>query len=373
MPIPHDEVVPDKIDPSQVIPDNEVQMDKHPDTPRSRLNELLASLPKNAGEVPKMANGQPVPMVIPMAPIAGVGGNMTAPLIQKATSTLGQIGTAGLEGAIQAGLPGAVGGEDISKTAIKSAGGGLGGLLGGAFAKGFSKVSDVLGQKASGLKDYITGRGNTLLDEGVPSFTREGAQNAIQKSLATRGGQLEEAVGGIKGAVDSMQAGKVIDEAGSQFITRGGNIPNSVIPEVNMIATRAEDVAARGATSPLEALDYKRIAQIEGWSKEGNPMQNLGSDLARREAGAYGKALEDAYGSQNQGIPNAVQEANKKLSAVLDVKRALSGDESLSKALDYTTQPTTAALAYAAKHAGSASKATAKALGSVIGRTQSKE
>lgn len=272
------------------------------------------------------------------------------PLSAGAASAIGNLASSGaiaslapasLPVAVSAGLSSAaIGGlskpegEDSLESRAKNAG--ISGLLGtGAALAGqaASKSADWLAQKSVGLKDYLSGRGTTLLEEGVPSLTKGRALKAADASLERQGNNLENAVKTIKSTVDSHKAAQAIDSAGSMFSTRGGYIPESVTPEVNMIASRAEDVASRGKLPALEALDLKRIAQREGWSKAGNPLQNLGSDLARREAGAYGAELSSAYGAENVGKPNLVSEANKRLSAVLDATQTLNKDPTLAEVL----------------------------------------
>jgi hypothetical protein len=262
-----------------------------------------------------------------------------------------------LSGAKTGAMQGAGESMDKPELAQRATSTGIGALIGGAgtaIGEGLSKAGDWAAQKAVGLKDYISGRGTTLTEQGVPGLTKGGMLQNVEKAVSDRGGELENAVGQIKGTVDSHLAANQIDQAGKQFITREGNIPSSVMPEVNSVVARTEDVAARGGVSPSEALDYKRIAQREGWSKGGTARSNLDSDLARREAGGYGKSLSEAYGKQFPGQVNKVEDANQKLSALLDAKRSLDKDPTLIDVLKPILNPAASAGAYAGTYGGKA-------------------
>lgn len=192
---------------------------------------------------------------------------------------------------------------------------------------GLTKIPDKLMQMAVGAKKYIPGMGTKLIDEGVVG-TKGMMQKQVGQKLAQRGAELDKAVTSIPGKVESAPIAAEVSALGEKYQTPGGIIPDAVKPEYEKVINAANDVASRGAVDPKEALALKRIAGGIGY-KEGDPLAKLISRIAQKEERGYANALEQGYAKANPTGPNAVQEANESLSALIGAKKGLTRPESL--------------------------------------------
>lgn len=194
---------------------------------------------------------------------------------------------------------------------------------------GVSSVGDRLMQKAVGLKKYIPGVGDSLVEQGVGG-TKGMMQGQIASGLEEQGGRLQDAVSSIPGKIDNSEVAQQVSDVANKYRTSLGRVPEAVQGEMGLVNKTAQDIGNRGMTSPQEALDFKRIAQQVGY-KQGEPLSKLASQLAQKESSGYGSALENAYQqSAGEGAPNVVADANEKLSALLRGKKGLNAPESLS-------------------------------------------
>ncbi len=193
---------------------------------------------------------------------------------------------------------------------------------------GLSQVPDKLMQKAVGLKKFIPGVGETLMDEGVVG-TKAGMAKQVESKLGARDADLDAAVAKIKGPISSEPVANEVTGLKSRYTTSDGYTPEVAAPEATAVANSAKDIGAREAASPQKALELKRIAAKVGY-KEGEPLARLKSELAQAESRGYGQQLERGYAESNPGVPNAVAESNSKLSALMKAKRGLDTPESLT-------------------------------------------
>lgn len=191
------------------------------------------------------------------------------------------------------------------------------------------KVPDYLMQKAVGMKKYIPGVGSELLDQGIMGSKGQ-MRGQIGSALDTQGQRLENAVQGLDGTVDSQGVADKVSGNLNKYSTSTGIVPEQVRPEFDRVSEIAGDIADRGPVSPKDALKLKRIAGSVGY-KEGNPLTKLDSRLAQDEGAEYGGQLEKLYSDQNPGLPNQVQDANSKLTALLRGQKALSTPETITK------------------------------------------
>lgn len=196
---------------------------------------------------------------------------------------------------------------------------------------GLSAIPDRLMQKAVGLKKYIPGVGDNLMEQGVRG-TKAGMTGQVGSKITQQDDILGRAVDSIKGNINSAPVADDVAAMGSRYTTPGGITPQSVASEAEKVAASAQDIAGRGAVAPQEALKLKRIAGEVGY-KYGEPLAKLNSRLAQKEGMGYGKALEEAYAQSVPNSPNMVAEANSKLSALLKAKKGLNAPESLASHL----------------------------------------
>lgn len=192
-------------------------------------------------------------------------------------------------------------------------------------------VGDRVMQAATGIKKYIPGLGTDLVDQGIVG-TKGMMKSQIAKKIGNESANLDQAVSQIPSRIAQEPVAKAVDSMASKYATEGGIVPEAVRPEFNKVSSTVEDIIGRGEVSPQEALKLKRIAQGIGY-KNGQPLAALESKLAQTEAGAYGRELEKGYAQANPEAPNAVEQANAKLSTLLKGQKGLNTPESVKRPL----------------------------------------
>lgn len=195
------------------------------------------------------------------------------------------------------------------------------GLKGAAEATGISQIPGRLLSRAVSMP-YKPGVSETLVKEGLMG-TQGAMKNQIASKLAQRGDELTSAVNEIPNQVSSEPVAEGLRGLLGKYATPQGIIPLSARPEYTAVASTAQDVAARGAVDPAEALAFKRIAENGAYSAADKPLSSVAAKLGQTEGRGYGQALENAYGSAFPGKENAVAQANTRLTALLGAKKGI--------------------------------------------------
>jgi hypothetical protein len=181
--------------------------------------------------------------------------------------TQGVLGSAALGGAASAGL------DSVS---------------GGA-----SKISDWLMQKAVGMKKYMPGVGNNLVDQGVWG-TKSGMAEQVPDLLAKEEGKLQDTVQGLTGTVNSKEIADAISNKAQQFTlpSTGQASPFSEL-ELQKVRDLADKTSKMGDLSASDLLALKRQGDYQAFTASGNPASSTDADLARTGANAARTALKE--------------------------------------------------------------------------------
>lgn len=228
-------------------------------------------------------------------------------------------------------------GEDFMGRA-KNAGKGAAVSLGlGLAGKGLAKAGDYAMQKAVGAKEYISGLGNRMADEGLIG-TKGMMRKQIENKLPLRERDLTAAIQSMQQKpISNAAAEAALRTKASGYMPKIGPegpmpIPTPDAPFVNSALTRAEEAATqRPELFPETMLDTARkIAKPAYNPQTGTPLTKFEHELSQAEAGAMKEQLKKA--AEAQGIP-AVREALAKEEALLKARRALGQKETLPEIL----------------------------------------
>lgn len=214
----------------------------------------------------------------------------------------------------------AIGGSFFPEKALNPVGNALGWAAG---KTGLNKLPDWLMQKAVGMKKFIPGVGDKLIDQRVmgPKMLMKGQ---ISNALDKTGKSIGRAVDEIPDAISSDAAAKSVGRLKDNFTTSSGYSPASAKPNLDIIDARAKDIAARPPMPAKEAFELKQIAQGEGYNPLGDPYAKIRGKTAQAEASGYSKTLSDAHANAMKfDTPQPLSELNSTFSALKQGEKAI--------------------------------------------------
>lgn len=219
----------------------------------------------------------------------------------------------------------------------------IGKLLGkAADYTGASKLPDWLMQKAVGMKKYIPGVGQELVDQGImgPAALMK---SQVKGKLGSTGQQIGQSVNEIPGNISHAPVAEELSQLKSQYTTPSGVTSSAMAPNLDKVTHRALEVAMRPDAPANELFGFKQLAQKEGYNKLGDPLAKVNSQLAQTEGSAYGKLLSDAYAKAHPENPEQLADLNKtyfslnKANRALDSKSGIGLESILKKTLPVPT------------------------------------
>jgi len=205
--------------------------------------------------------------------------------------------------------------------------GGMGGKaakkLGGWVAEktGLARIPDYLMQTAAGVKKYAKGMGNEMIDQGLWGFRGQMGKQA-EKKIPELAKQLQSEVANLppSAQISHPELARDVLNKAERFTPPSGQIPSADLPSVEAIKARANEIAGRVSSDPLEGLALKKQAGARGWRRD-LPTAGLENELNRAETVGYGKQLENLYSEANPGMPNKVTDLNRAQEALFKAKR----------------------------------------------------
>lgn len=187
---------------------------------------------------------------------------------------------------------------------------------------GLSSIPDKIMQAAVGMKKYIPGIGDNLMEQGVVG-TKSMMQNQISNKLQQEAINKDAILGSMSGRIDSGQISNKVKQMADKFSV-DGVVPANVRPQTDVIYNTAQDIASRGMVSPRQAGKYAQIAGNIGYQGD-KPVERLAGQVARTENTGYRQALENQYTNEfGDQVPNQVQDVYSKLEALVKGKQGLS-------------------------------------------------
>lgn len=190
---------------------------------------------------------------------------------------------------------------------------------------GLNKIPGKLMSSAVGLKKYIPGVGESLMDQGVI-----GTKGMMAEQVGTKLGEQEAAkqalLKDLPGTVDSQEVADSVKQLSDRYQTPGGIIPRVVKPEFQKVRGAVVDIANRGPVSAPEAGKLASIAGNLGYRGD-KPVQKLEGIIGQREHAGYREGIEKLYSQANPGQPNEVANTYQKLSSLIKAKRGLAAPE----------------------------------------------
>lgn len=192
-----------------------------------------------------------------------------------------------------------------------------------------SKLADFLQQKAVGMKKFVPGVGEKLMQEGVYG-TKGMMQKQIVQGLKSRGQELGDVVSKIKGNVSAKSLAEVFDNEAKSFATPGGITTPEASKMAEMAKQRAQEILSRGDLPAKEAQAVKLLVQRTEGYKGGEPLQKYSSKLAQKETSGLGDALEKLAGGTEQQ-PSAYANTNESFSALARGNKAINQPTKISQ------------------------------------------
>lgn len=190
------------------------------------------------------------------------------------------------------------------------------------------KIPDKMMQAAVGMKKYVPGVGDTLINEGVWG-TKSGMQEQIASKLQKEVANREAVLGSMSGRIDSGQISSKVAQMSNKFSV-DGVVPEAVRPQVGVIQKAAADIGSRGQVSPRQAGKFAQISGEIGYQGD-KPVERLAGQVARTENSGYRQALSDQYANEfGDSVPNKVDETYGKLAAFIKGKQGLSKAQPLN-------------------------------------------
>lgn len=161
-------------------------------------------------------------------------------------------------------------------------------------ASGIGSVADYSMQKAAGLKKYLKGVGNSLVDQGVWG-TKSGMLDQVSSKLPEVESQVQD-LAKTAGPIDSKEVAKRIMERASMNnrVTPSGLSTSGSSSDIDSILERAAEVEGRGSVSPADALSFARGAERNAYKlAPGEVRPGLNPELGQAEGRAYKGLLTD--------------------------------------------------------------------------------
>lgn len=221
-------------------------------------------------------------------------------------------------------LPSALvgGGANLPMNALK----GLGGLL----KRGGGKLQ----QAAVGMKKYIPGVGETLIEEGVRG-TKGGMAKKTAEQLAKREAETQAAVKAIQGKVMPEVAGEAVGRVGNKASVVGNAVDTPFVREAGKANRRIEQIYAKGPQSAEEALQQSRLLGKKAYKPDvggrtllpqESAKNTFDSELMRAEAKALKQGVQELAEREGQvGVAPLLQ----KESALIKAQSALQRPDSV--------------------------------------------
>jgi hypothetical protein len=263
------------------------------DRMRSSLEKGIANYKPKTGKenLDAAVTGTP-PLAMPLAAAPAV--------LQKVAGVFGNTATGrALGGGVQGGIQGALD-NPSDRLAGAARGAAIGGAMGVAsegIGKLLTKGGDVGMQAAVGRKKYTPGVGTTLADEGIVG-TKSMMTNQVNKGLASRAGQMEDLAEQATQAGQSINVGadalSMGDDAAKNFRVPGAQPSPNDVPKLSAVNEFVDDMAMRGAETPVQALARRRAAGQRSYAGREDPLQSLIGKLSKGEQQTYSKALKEA-------------------------------------------------------------------------------
>jgi hypothetical protein len=249
------------------------------------------------------------------------------PMMLAPETALGRIGIGAVSGAAQ----NAADRNDARPMAEKA---GWGAVRGGSLAtggelvaKGGNKLADWLMQKAVGMKKFLPGAGNTLVDEGMWG-TKNMMANQVGPKLDAAEEALQSAAGSLPGKADPKELANNMFARGQQrFVTPDSG---STSPLVQGDLDKVIDIASQTEKLPLQSgrdlVSIKRQGDWGGYTASGTPATALDSELGRMQ----GDWARSKLGDMSQGLETTVPDILKREQALTLAKKGLTRPDSLS-------------------------------------------
>lgn len=308
-----------------------------------QMQDRNLNIGKGATEALSMGNIKPGPIpgvedmpgmqglgkVLGTGTAAGLGGMGAGALMPKAAGLaagLGRTAINGLAGGAQGALQAPGEGETRSGNALRGAS--LGTLLGGAgeALSGIgSKVADKAMQYAVGMRKFIPGAGNRLVNQGLMG-TKDALEGQVGRKLPEVESQVQDLVQSMPNKTPASELADSVSKVGNKFKLSDGTIPDNVQPYADKVRSAAEGINKLGDRSAVDLLKLKRQGDYLGYTASGNPATSLEAELGQ----AQGDKARELLSSMSSG-----QTADKLADeqALILAKKALQKPESIHQGI----------------------------------------
>lgn len=203
--------------------------------------------------------------------------------------------------------------------------GGTIGAGGELVAKGAGKAADWAMQKAVGIKKYIPGVGNTLVDEGMVG-TKNMMAGQAESRLAAAENELQNAAASIPGTRPTNQLADAATQRGNKLVTPNSGI---TLPTVQGDLDKANDLAGwlrkQQPQTARDMVSLKRQGDWGSFTKAGDQATSMDADLGVAVANAARGELAD----MSKGLQTTIPDILKREQALTLAKKALERPETI--------------------------------------------
>lgn len=251
---------------------------------------------------------------------------LAEPLMPVGKGLAAYLGRAGVNAA-GAGAVGAAEnpgeGSRVTNAVVAAATAGLSSVAAEGAGSTLGKGADYLMQKATGIKKYVPGIGQRLIDMGVQG-SKSGMAEQVGSKYADVEDNIQDLVKGLEGNVSTKEIQDAVNQHTSKFLNPDTGAPFAgKEPYVNQIRDTAESLGNTPNMSPEALLKYKRANDWVARNNSGNIGASLDSELSNTQANGARSAL--------YKLSPEVQDQMQNERALIMAKKGLSAPDTINK------------------------------------------